>query len=347
MIIQIDAHYYDGLSSKQHAVKASLYNGLLQVHGDDCGSHTIQLPDLKIAPRVGKFSKRIIHLPEGAKLEFDGDALIDQIHLQIKPKPGFHGLAYFLESKLKYALIALALCGIFTWGFFIYGIPHFAKQIAFSVSPETAAKLGEGTLATLDKILFVPSSLPQVRQDQLRQRFMQMVASDSSGHQFRLEFRGSPKIGANAFALPSGIVVMTDELVALAQHDDEIVSIFAHEIGHVVQRHSLRMVLQDSAVGLLITLFTGDISSTSIIISSLPIIIADSKYSRDFESEADDYALAYLLKNNISPKVFSNIMNRLTQGDKKGGGKITVPDFLRSHPTTQERVQKFEKAGLN
>ncbi len=62
-----------------------------------------------------------------------------------------------------------------------------------------------------------------------------------------VEFRASPIIGANAFALPGGIVIVTDQLMQLAEHDDEILAVLAHEIGHVKHRHVLRGLPQDSA----------------------------------------------------------------------------------------------------
>ena len=73
---------------------------------------------------------------------------------------------------------------------------------------------------------------------------------------------------ANAFALPSGIVVLTDELEALAQHDDELSAVFAHEIGHVVHRHSMRMVIQHSASALLMLGLLGDVNSATSVVAA-------------------------------------------------------------------------------
>ena len=64
-----------------------------------------------------------------------------------------------------------------------------------------------------------------------------------------LEFRKSPAVGPNAFALPGGTVVLLDELVAAAAHDDEIAAVLAHEIGHLHGRHTMRHVLQTSVAG--------------------------------------------------------------------------------------------------
>ena len=86
-------------------------------------------------------------------------------------------------------------------------------------------------------------------------------------------------MGANAFALPNGTIVVTDDLVKLAEHDDELVAVLAHEIGHVVSRHALRRVLQDSGVMLLVAGITGDIVSISSLAAALPTLLIEAKYS--------------------------------------------------------------------
>ncbi len=51
-----------------------------------------------------------------------------------------------------------------------------------------------------------------------------------------------PSDGANAFALPGGVLFMTDALVALAE-PAAILGVLAHELGHVQQRHATRVVV--------------------------------------------------------------------------------------------------------
>ena len=72
--------------------------------------------------------------------------------------------------------------------------------------------------------------------------------------------------------------------------------------------------------------------------------MTEMAYSRAFEREADDYALAYLQENNISPYHFANLMKRIEQemirknrtSDKKW------QSYLSTHPVTKERIQQFE-----
>ena len=65
------------------------------------------------------------------------------------------------------------------------------------------------------------------------------------------------------------------------------------------------------------------------------------KFSRDFEREADDFALGHLARRGIAPEVFAAILQRME--DQRPGGK-DAPDFLSSHPGTRERIAKARGA---
>ena len=49
-------------------------------------------------------------------------------------------------------------------------------------------------------------------------------------------------------ALPSGVVIVTDDLVALAKDADDVVAVLAHEVGHLEGRHGVRAVIQSALV---------------------------------------------------------------------------------------------------
>jgi len=174
-----------------------------------------------------------------------------------------------------------------------------------------------------------------------------------------LVFRKSPRIGANAFALPSGIIVLTDELIALAGDDDEIYAVLAHELGHVANRHSLRMVLQSGALALLVAVYTGDISASSTLAAEFPVILAHMSYSRQFETEADIFSLNFMLNNKVSPLAFVRMMTKLesyakdkmalkakvkTNKDSVNKSQTQKTSFLDSHPSTHDRLKRFRDA---
>ena len=130
--------------------------------------------------------------------------------------------------------------------------------------------------------------------------------------------------GANALTLPNGTIVFTDEMVNLAVNDHELVAILGHEIGHVVHRHILRRIIQDSTITILILFITGDVSSASSVVLALPSILLDLSYSREFEIEADDFAFDFFINNNLEPEYFAQIMRRLENyNTKQLNGKNT------------------------
>jgi predicted Zn-dependent protease len=63
-------------------------------------------------------------------------------------------------------------------------------------------------------------------------------------------------------------------------------------------------------------------------------------YSREFESEADDYAIRLLREADISPQRLADALSRLSHehGDEEG------LKYLSSHPSSRERIRKAEEA---
>ncbi len=333
----VSGSYYDGKTSKRSEVRLQLDRaGVVWISGLEQELH-YPLVDVKIAPRVGN-TPRSIHLPDGAKLEIEDNDAIDAF-LRQRGAGGWDHFVHALESRLLYVLPALALTALFVWGLIAYGVPALAKRVAYALPASVDAQLGVGGLAALDRAFFEPSQLDAARQRELRTLFGRLTDGLDDGHAYRLEFRRGGRIGANAFALPSGIVVLTDELVRLARDDNEVAAVLAHELGHVAHRHVLRRVLQDSIVVLLLASVTGDISSVASLSAALPALLVEAKYSREFEREADRFALAHLRAHDIPPRHFAAMLRRLQQTRPAEG----VHDFLATHPPTRERIELMER----
>jgi Zn-dependent protease with chaperone function len=220
-----------------------------------------------------------------------------------------------------------------------FGLPVAAKHIAYSLPMSVSERLGTDALAVLDKTIFKPSKLPPERQAELQAGFQDLLRQQADTYPYELVFRASPMIGANALALPNGTLAMTDELVELAENDDEILGVLAHECGHVQGRHALRSVLQNSAVVVVITLATGDMSAVSAVGAALPTVLLESKYSRLFETEADDYGVRAMRAAGRDPAHLANILERLSAGSEKMENMLA---YLSSHPATKERIQAIK-----
>jgi predicted Zn-dependent protease len=135
--------------------------------------------------------------------------------------------------------------------------------------------------------------------------------------------------------------VLTDELVQLAGDDRELVGVLAHELGHIEQRHALRSVLQKSALSLAVSLFTGDVSSS--FAAALPSFLLEARYSREFEREADAFAVEKLRAAGIDPAHLARMLERL----RAHAGEPDHPliGYLQTHPPTPERIDAIRRAG--
>ena len=329
------ARYYDGKTSQRREVRIwAEPSGRLRVIGEGI-DFSCPIAEVRPSPRVGN-TTRHLQFADGAQCETGDNDAVDRVFArESREAPG--RLIHALESKYGYALFALALTAAALWAGITYGIPALAKEVAAVLPPSIETAIGRDALAGLDRILLAPSKLPPARQEHMRALFSNMVSGIEGAGGYRLELRSSKRLGANALALPSGEVVVTDQLVELAQNDDEIVAVLAHEIGHLRQRHGLRRLLQDSATVLLVAAVTGDLSSIASLATALPAILLQAKYSRDFEREADDFALDYMKHHDISPEAFGAILLRMEQ---RRGAAADVPDYLSTHPATRERAER-------
>ena len=332
--VEVTARYYDGNSSAASDVRLFFGNaGLITITGTGLAtSHS--LDDITVSSRLGN-TPRSIYLPDGSLCEVSDNDLLDRLLAGRLSKHG--NWLHRLESRTLYVLLAVGLTLFTTLATVEHGIPWLAQRAADALPQSVDRQLGQGTLDLMDRTLLSASELGETTRRRLGARFGEMTAALNKGDQYRLEFRHGGEIGANAFALPSGIVVMTDELVALSENDDELVAILAHEIGHLEHRHSIRMAMQSSAVALIIATITGDAVSASTLVVALPTVLIHSSYSQEFEHEADDYAYRYLLDNGIDTAHFARILARITGDD----ADTVVDRYLSSHPGTRERTARF------
>jgi predicted Zn-dependent protease len=334
-VIRLRAAYYDGRSSQRWAMELAFSKqGRVEIRGEGL-DRSFRYPELRISPRLGN-TPRFIHLPDGGCLEVTDSDAIDSA---IDRLGGYEANRFLhrLESRYTTAFAALVVCLGVIFAVIEYGIPALARQVALALPPGVESKLGREGLEALDRGIFGPSALEPSTQSRLRALFQRLAGGDVVSPEARLELRSSAQIGANAFALPSGIVLLTDDLVKLARNDEELIAVMAHEMGHLRHRHILRQVLQSSMTALLVAVLLGDLSSIAGLSATLPTFLVQQKYSREFEREADAFAAETLRDHGMSTVHLANILKRMSEYDD--GVKGGLLDYLSSHPATRERIE--------
>lgn len=349
------AEYFDGVSARAQPVlvrvAAHTKNIAFEVNGETL---VFAMADLDVQAKLG-VARRLIDLPNGGRLE----ALdIGELEAAMPSKSSaFWSALHYLENHLGWVLASLLATVFAGWLFLQFGVPKLAEYVADATPPAMEANLGEQALEGLDSSFgyFSPSKTAPVRKDSIVAALKKLCAAMQDCPHYRLEFREGGMIGANAFALPGGILVVTDEIITLSKNDAEIISVLAHELGHVKQRHAFRQSLQGVLSGLILAAVTGDVSSVA---SGLPAALMQMRYSREHETEADVFALSAMQKACLPPKAFADILQRL-QAQSEGGGNKTaqkepprqrtdpVFEMLASHPDTQARIKPFLEAAQN
>ena len=142
----------------------------------------------------------------------------------------------------------------------------------------------------------------------------------------------------NAFAMPGGRIVITGELIRKAEAPEEVAGVLAHELGHVVHRHSEAQLVRATGLQIFIAIATGGGGDT---ISSLAGLATILRYTRQAEAEADAFALKALENAAIDPlglkRFFELVLKE--QGKRRTGTFGKIESAFATHPGTEERIK--------
>lgn len=329
--MRVRGRYSDGKVGGTRPVDLALVGPLLDVR-DEAGSE-LQRSDvgaLEIVAPVGP-GPWAVELGDGARIDFEDHAFGRELLAAAGKSDGLG----VLERGWKWAVAAVVVAVAGTWLILEYGVPVAAKYVAAAIPPEFERSLQRESIDVVDRWIFEASEVPEDRQREIQYLFADIIATDEAYGSYELVFRSAPGIGPNAFAMPGGTVLLTDQLLSYAQNDAELIAVLAHEVGHLANRHSLRILLQDSATALFIAGVTGDMTNVTALSASIPTVLMQSRYSRQFEREADEFAFAYLQARSLDRNALRDLLERI---EKAEGGGSAVPGWLATHPETGERV---------
>lgn len=302
------------------------------------GGDPVSIGDLartEISARVGRIPRRI-SFADGSLFETEDNDAVD-LWLRKHGKSGFvHELERFHPRLLAFVAAVFLFAGLI----YRFAVPALVEVAVLVTPPAVTQWMASGTLLSLDKAVFSESALPEERQTEIRNAFNQVAALSSRGVAgYNLNFRQGGAIGPNAFALPDGTLVITDELIELADGDmDMIIGVLAHEIGHVEQEHSLRQLYRAAGVAGLIMLIAGDVGAAGEDILTSGAALMSLSHSRDAENEADRISVELMAKAGRDPRAIGRFFARLEEKLGLDGDS----SFLSTHPGTAERRQAID-----
>jgi Zn-dependent protease with chaperone function len=358
--LELATEWFDGRSPRPLRVWVHCDGGelVLRMHGDAVTPER-RYPLKQVRwPERRSYGARQTELPDGSLIQHadaaEWDAWAQNNGRRESPVVGW-------MQSWRGALGAMAGTAAFLAVAWIWGVPWLSVAIAKVIPQSVEQRIGEVSLKQINALFLAPSELPDEKQAKLRKGFETLVQNaypENDAPAWQLSFHASKSLGPNAFALPGGSIVVTDELVALLDDvPDATLGILAHELGHVQHRHGLDLMVRASLVSAMVGLVIGDASG---FLATVPATLATQAYSRDAERQADAQAAAMLHASGISPAVMATFFERLEALDQRHGSagsgeapsppdehdeeeglSASLPISISSHPDHAERIEFF------
>ena len=336
-------------------------DGLVHARNAADERRAVPLSAVSVSPRLADIPRRI-EFPDGVVLAVEDNDFVDAALRRAGRMRGSRALHLF-ESRMAWAAVLLAAALLAGWAAIAGGLPLVGKIAAESVSRETLSALSAEALDALESREFLlESELSETEKARARALFSALAArfaEDEADYRLRIrrmQFGGENV--PNAFALPDGMIVLSDRLAQLAD-DDELTAVFAHEIGHARARHGVRALAQAVGAAGLGALIFGDITG------ALGAALVSAGYSRAFEREADCFAYGVLSEIGVDWRKLGEVLRKMEEdaklappvvrvdaGDANGlegveksgadeiveAGLAGMMDFLATHPRTEARA---------
>lgn len=238
----------------------------------------------------------------------------------------------FSSGRLRRAAGAVALSSV-------AGVTACAPAI----TTEQEVQLGRQYAAEINR------QLPIVQNPQIHSYLNQLGESIAQ----RVDLRGIDYTfyvvnaeGVNAFAVPGGYIYINRGLIERADNMSELAGVLAHEIAHVVERHSVEQLQKAQNANLLANVVYGvllqrppsGVEQVGVQVAGGAIFAG---YSRDAEREADIQGVGYLVQSGISPHGMPAFFRKLIEERQRSPS--AVEQWFSTHPLTEERIELVER----
>ncbi len=326
----------DGKSAKRRRVSVELSGQGLRLAAR---GKRVLWPSAEIRQAQGHYAGEPLRLERGGEIPeallFGDLSLLTELQLRLPRElarrfhdPSTRRRRAWLSAGAGLATVALALA------FHFWIIPATARSLAAKLPLSWEKKLAVSALE-----IIAPTEdrrMAPVMDGVIKQLVARLAAVEKdSGYEFDVLVVNNPMV--NAFALPGGTLVVMSGLLEKTRDPDELAGILAHEMQHVIKRHSTRRLLENSQVGILLSILSGD-SSGVVFGAQAAATLASLTYSRRDEAEADEEGMKMLCRAGFDPQGMVRAFGIL----KKEGELPEALKYLSSHPGIDGRIGKLE-----
>lgn len=330
-----DAVYFDGLHPIRRAAAVQLYDGALHVCLESVAPLSWPYSDLRVACD-GSYGEPVrLELRNGTPGETilieDEDFLtaLRQYTPVDSHEPPLANIKGWPAVLLTCAVIAAFGSIAYFWGVVIA-----AQTIATVTPPPVEERLGRAVTNILAPIGLRCND--PAREAILARVSDPLIRAAGPGYNFRIIYTNHPI--PNAFAAPGGYIVVFQGLLQQTQTPEEYAGVLAHEITHVLRKHTTRALARHVSTQTLLSLMAMDSAGTPAALEGV-LALGNLRYQRDDEDEADMEGLQLLTRAGIQPGGLVTFFRRL-----HADPRLSEPSFsyFSSHPALLDRAHRIE-----
>jgi len=230
----------------------------------------------------------------------------------------------------KIVAIAGCLLGLIVLSYF-FVLPSIAEKSASLLPDSFDNKVGN---------MFMETFLNEKKIDVEKTKLLgQFAAELNLGNTKPLHFAVVKSDEVNAFALPNGQIVVFTAILHDIKSSDELAALLGHEVSHINNRHSTKMLCRNFAGYMVVSLLLSDVNGIMTVLADNAQQLHSLSYSRKFEQEADEQGLKILMDNNVNPNGMVQLFEQLEKENK-----ISISKIISTHPLTKERKENMQKS---
>jgi predicted Zn-dependent protease len=327
-VIEWPGFLYDGQTAERQPITLTLESRGVRVQRADGASVVWPITDLR--QTQGSFSSEMLRLEIGTDpvqaVVVSAPGFVDAMR---RAFPGANATLRGQSQTTRFALWSLGALAAAV-GLYLYGAPLAATWAAARVPTSWEVVVGRNVTKDMapESRQCTDPAANQAAQSMLRRL---LAAAPGSPYEFTLVIIRDSMV--NAFAAPGGFIVVHSGLLKAAETPEQFAGVLAHEVQHVLRRHTTRGILREAPLRLAIAAMFGGTSAEGV--AAMVGSLGSLSYRRGDEEEADREGLRLLQAAGIDPKGMVEFMGVM---ERHQGAASAIPKYLSSHPNTADRA---------
>lgn len=245
---------------------------------------------------------------------------------------------YMMFKKLGIGIFAVMFCVLLSGCSTEYNIAT-GKQDTLFYSTDREINMGKAISKEVEKEYKpVDDPLIQKRVEDIGKKIVQVCDRKDIDYYFKVLNEDE----VNAVSLPGGYVYVFKGLVDKVSNDSELAGVLAHEVGHVVARHSIKK-LQAMMGYSLLRILVAQVPGSGGVGTAADAAFGELLlgYNREDELLADQLGARYTKLAGYDPHGMITFLKKLGEIGRRG--PLREQSYFRTHPYVPDRIRTVKQ----